>query len=211
MAGELALRGGGALKKAATKGALKKAAKKSALKKAAAKKGAAKKAPGKKAAAKKGAKHGGPHGDRKLNAMQARAFHHMQRSVALVSLLEQDSGGDLRVLLDEGLGAYEARAWERAEGLLRATEHIAMAGLYAARAEHRVAVEEPGSGEVEKEMDDVALRLENPRARRSSERIHAIAEELLTRAEAADDDLHVAWELVRAAAALCDGLNGTRE
>ena len=209
MAGELVVRGGGALKKAAKKGALKKAAKKGALKKAAAKKSAGKKAASKKAAGKKGVKQVGPGA---AGADQARAFHHLQRAVALLSLLEQDSGGDLRMLLDAGIGAYRREVWEEAAGLLRAAEHLGMAGLYAARADYRVAVKEPVSDDLEKKLDRVAAcidDLEDFAGEGIHGRLYAMAAELLKRAEAADHDFHLAWELVGAADGLCAGLNGT--
>ena len=80
------------------------------------------------------------------------AFHHMQRASVVISLMEKGTGEDLRDLLARGVKLYE-RASEgdaeerillRAIGLLRAAEHLALAGLYAAR--DQVSAEGGGSG-----------------------------------------------------------------
>jgi len=207
MAKELSVRGGGALKKAAKKTALKKSAKKSALKKAPGKK-AAKKVPGKKAAGKKAAKKVAM----KLVGSDARAFHHLQRASAVISLLEGESGGDLRMLLEVGVARYRDEE-DGAAGLLRAAEHLAMAGLYAARAMHRLDVREPAAGEVERLIDRVAVKVdeldESEEAVGFEARLPLMAGELLGRAEAAaDQDLHLAWELAMAADGICEGLEG---
>jgi hypothetical protein len=207
MAKELSVRGGGALKKAAKKTALKKSAKKSALKKAPGKK-AAKKVPGKKAAGKKAAKKVAM----KLVGRDARAFHHLQRASAVISLLEGESGGDLRMLLEVGVARYRDEE-DGAAGLLRAAEHLAMAGLYAARAMHRLDVREPAAGEVERLIDRVAVKVdeldESEEAVGFEARLPLMAGELLGRAEAAaDQDLHLAWELAMAADGICEGLEG---
>ena len=211
MAGELAKRGGAAV---AVRGgsALKKAAKKAPGKRAAGKK-AAKKAPGK-----KGAKHErGAAKKRKGdgNPEMHHAFHHLQRAAAVISLVETESGGDLRMLLEEGVAAYrragKAKGVLEAYGLLRAADHLAMAGLYAARASHRLDVTEPEADEVEGLLDRVAVRLDKlGGAARIGflGRVPALAAELLNRAEAADHDLHLAWELASAADALCRSLEG---
>ncbi|SFS13478.1 hypothetical protein SAMN05421771_2317 [Granulicella pectinivorans] len=207
MAKELSVRGGGALKKAAKKTALKKSAKKSALKKAPGKK-AAKKVPGKKSAGKKAAKKVAM----KLVGSDARAFHHLQRASAVISLLEGESGGDLRMLLEVGVARYRDEE-DGAAGLLRAAEHLAMAGLYAARAMHRLDVREPAAGEVERLIDRVAVKVdeldESEEAVGFEARLPLMAGELLGRAEAAaDQDLHLAWELAMAADGICEGLEG---
>ena len=69
----------------------------------------------------------------------------------MISLVEQDSGSDLRMLLLQGIEGYSlaSRAGARdvaadarsALGLLRAAEHLAMAGLYSAREKYHPAVE----------------------------------------------------------------------
>ena len=140
-------------------GLAKHAAKKHPAKKHAEKKHAAKKHPGKEAA-KKAAKHVGkkaakhvlegsavsrePAGDEQLTdpaSELSRAFHHLQRAGAVISLLEQESGGDLRLLLEHGIDLYRTAMRSQvtggrsrcAFGLLRAAEHLGMAGLYTAR------------------------------------------------------------------------------
>jgi hypothetical protein len=79
------------------------------------------------------------------------AFHHMQRAAVVMSLMEEGTGEDLRDLLERGVKLYrkavEDDAGEkiilRAIGVLRATEHLSMAGLYAAREKHRQQVATP--------------------------------------------------------------------
>jgi hypothetical protein len=211
MAKELSVRGGGALKKAAKKTALKKPANKSALKKAAgkkaAKKAAGKKAAGKKAAGKKAAKKVAM---KMAGAPDVRAFHHLQRASAVISLLEGESGGDLRMLLEVGVARYRDED-EGAAGMLRAAEHLAMAGLYAARAMHRLDVREPTVDEVERLIDRVGRKVDVLEGLEEAigfeGRLPLMAGELLGRAEAAvDQDLHLAWELAMAADGLCEGL-----
>ena len=67
------------------------------------------------------------------------AFHHMQRASAVISLMEKSTGEDLRDLLERGVKLY-CKALDdgggrkkvlRAIGVLRAAEHLSMAGLYA--------------------------------------------------------------------------------
>jgi hypothetical protein len=203
MANKLAVRGG--LKKAAKKTALKKSAKKvpgkKAAKKAPGKKAPGKKAPGKKAPGKKAATHAGD--------QRVQAFHHLQRAAAVISLLEGESGGDLRGLLEEGILLYgQSNAVVEALGMLRAAEHLAMAGLYAARVAHRLDVEEPSIEVVERLIDEVALELDGLEEMAEAEgmrsRLPLMAAELLGRAEAAiDSDLHLAWELAMAAEGIC--------
>lgn len=203
MAKALAVRGGGALKKAAKKSALKKAAGKKAAKKAPGKKAPGKKAPGKKAAKKVAMKH--------VGGADARAFHHLQRASAVISLLEGESGGDLRMLLEIGVARYRDEE-QGAAGLLRAAEHLSMAGLYAARAMHRLDVTEPSVNDVEKLIDRVGLKVDGleelDEAVGFEARLPLMAGELLGRAEAAvDQDLHLAWELAMAADGLCEALS----
>ena len=60
-----------------------------------------------------------------------------------MSLMEEGTGEDLRDLLERGVKLYRKAVEDDAEnkvvlqaiGVLRATEHLSMAGLYAARAE----------------------------------------------------------------------------
>src|SRR5271167_745794 len=79
------------------------------------------------------------------------AFHHMQRASVVMSLMEDGTGEDLRDLLERGVKLYR-KAMEdgaadvlifRAIGVLRATEHLSMAGLYAAREKHKQKVASP--------------------------------------------------------------------
>jgi hypothetical protein len=202
MAKELAVRGGGgALKKSAKKSALKKSSKKAPGKKSA-KKVPGKKAPGKKAPKKVAMKL--------VGGADVRAFHHLQRASAVISLLEGESGGDLRMLLEVGVVRYRDEV-DGAAGLLRAAEHLAMAGLYAARASHRLDVTEPSVVEVERLIDRVGRKvdgLEGLEEPGFEGRMPLMAGELLGRAEAAvDQDLHLAWELAMAADGICEGLS----
>ena len=47
----------------------------------------------------------------------AQAFHHLQRAVAVVSLLEQESGGDLKLLLENGITLYRKAAAKSGQGI----------------------------------------------------------------------------------------------
>ena len=211
----------GAGRQIAAKGpiAIKKSAKKAAKKAAkhAAKKHAAKKH------AKKAAKHTGHGESPKLSKRQAgdadlrKAFHHLQRASAVISLIESESGGDLKVLLHHGIERYrdassfgEAEPWRvpLALGLLRAAEHLAMAGLYAARGVHQLNVDQPTVGELDALGASIA-----DRAGRAEPggvyamRLQAMVYELLKRADGAGDDPHLAWELLMGA----DGISAALE
>lgn len=200
-------RAGGSVAKQAKKSALKKAPKKAAKKHAA--KQAGKPKGGTKLAGSK----------RELVAELTAAFHHMQRAAALVSLIEQESGSDLRVMLHRGVALYREASDGRTErvmpalGLLRATEHLAMAGLYSAREKQLLYVDVPEMAALEASMRGSAERLEKmPAVEGYAERVLSIALELLRRAEAADHDVHLAFELAMAAEGLClalgSGLDG---
>lgn len=198
MAKKLTVRDGGAFKKLAKKSALKKVAGKKSVKKV-----PGKKAPGKKAAKKVAVKRAG--------GADGRAFHHLQRASAVISLLEGESGGDLRMLLEIGVGRYREEE-DGAAGMLRAAEHLAMAGLYAARVSHRLDVSEPSIKELEGLIAKVGAkvdRLEEWGEAGMMGRMPLMAAELLGRAEAAaDQDHHLAWELAMAADGICEGLEG---
>jgi hypothetical protein len=207
MSAELAKRASAAIAKKSPS-ALKKVAKKAPGKKAPGKKSA--KAPGKKAPGKKEAKHSA-HRESVLPAHN-RAFHHLQRAAAVISLLESESGGDLRMLLEDGAARYR-RAQKHAEGiaqalgLLRAAEHLAMAGLYAARASHRLDVAAPSPDDLGRLLDQVGVRMDELNPTQIPGRLPDMALELLHRAEAASDqDLHLAWELAMAADGICASL-----
>ncbi len=211
----IAARGGSAIKKHAKKAA-KKHAKKAA--KHEAKKTAAKKH------AKKAAKHesGTGKSNKSIEASGdvaqelLKAFHHLQRASAVISLIEPESGGDLKVLLHHGIERYRAAAASNrpakghgrsALGLLRAAEHLAMAGLYAARGVHQLNIETPPADVLEEQSRSLGRRFSkvNP-AEAYGQRLHAMAVELLKRAEAAEDDPHLAWELVMGADGICFAL-----
>ena len=214
--------------------AAKKAAKKGA--KHAPEKHAAKKAPSKHAA-KKGAKHAAKkaaghdwaveeqrrrleeHRDEELDledAQIAHSFHHLHRAAAVISLLEHDSGGDLRLLLEHGMQLYRnATGVKRktgtvrsAFGLLRAAEHLGMAGLYSARSEYRVQVPPPPRSEVERQLRELGPRLDNLKSpeRENGRRLCNMARELLRRAEGAGHDPHLEYELTMAAEGICVAL-----
>ena len=186
---------------------MKKSAKKSALKKVAGKK-SAKKVPGKKAPGKKAAKKVAM---KQAGGADGLAFHHLQRASAVISLLEGESGGDLRMLLEVGVGRYREEE-DGAAGMLRAAEHLAMAGLYAARVSHRLDVSDPSIKELEGLIAKVGAkvdRLEEWGEAGMMGRMPLMAAELLGRAEAAaDQDHHLAWELAMAADGICEGLEG---
>lgn len=192
----------------------------------AAKKHPAKKHPGKKHA-EKGAKHAGKKGPKKAakhvsdeRALRAgdsessaltRAFHHLQRASAVISLLEHDSGGDLKWLLERGIEAYRAEAGGRgggALGLLRAAEHLGMAGLYMARGDYRVEVPLADTGEVERLLKDLGPRLERLKRveNKDGRRLEAAARELLRRAGEEAGDAHLKYEWAMAADGICVAL-----
>ena len=209
MANELARGAGRQIAKG--QNAIKKSAKKAAKKAA---KHAAKKHVAKKHA-KKAAKHTGHGASQDLargarsNSDLRRAFHHLQRASAVISLIEPESGGDLKVLLHHGVERYrDAAAFGVAEpwrvslalGLLRAAEHLAMAGLYAARGVHQLNVEEPTRDEEEKLGASIADRADNAEPGGAyALRLQAMVYELLKRADGAGDDPHLAWELLMGA------------
>lgn len=213
-----------AAKKAAKKGAKKGA--KHAIEKHAAKKHAIEKHAGKKAA-KEAAKKAAKKVPAKVSALRQdaneahqprgerlkRAYHHLQRAVAVISLVEPESGSDLRGLLKQGADLYR-RAAERgaqknlpaqALGLLAAAEHMGMAGLYSARVEFRIDVAEPPAGSTEESLRKLRGRLETlgRPSRDEAELLLGAAWELLRRADAAGDDPHMEWELSMAAEGLC--------
>ena len=213
--------------------AAKKAVEKHAAKKAAAKKGA-------KHAAKKGAKHAAKKeaksaardwdAEERQRRLEERrdaeldeddlqlthSFHHLQRAAAVISLLEHDSGGDLKMLLQHGMELYRNAAGTKrktgtvrsAFGLLRAAEHLGMAGLYSARSEYRVQVPPPPRREVEKQLRELGPRLDKLKSpeRENGRRLCNMARELLDRAQGAGHDPHLEYELTMAAEGICMAL-----
>src|SRR5665213_3033546 len=105
------VRSGGKALKGVGKSALKKAEKETGLKTAA--KHAAKKAPAK--AAKHAGKDKKKHGGKKGSALE-KAFHHLQRAATVISLVERESGSDLRILLQRGIARYEDAAKAERKG-----------------------------------------------------------------------------------------------
>jgi hypothetical protein len=207
-----------AAKKAAKKGA------KSAIEKKAAKKGAIEKHAGKKAAkeaAKKAAKKSAESKSQSSSFAEkpdasglSAAFHYLQRASAVVSLLEPDKGGDLRQVLMEATEVYRAASLNSAEksivtcavGLARASEHLAMAGLYVARLQYRVEVDAPVDGKARRILDKLGDRIDKLRSLRGerSQRLLGMLRELVRRVDAHDP--HFQFELAMAADGLCEAL-----
>jgi len=141
------------------------------------------------------------------------AFHHMQRASIVISLMEKDSGEDLRQLLERGVKLYRNALEDperkkhvlRAIGVLRAAEHLALAGLYAAREGHSQKVPPPGPRWLADFIDETDRRLEKMEARESVKGVDLFpaAAELLRRAEQTEHDVHIAFELALAADSLC--------
>jgi hypothetical protein len=171
--------------------------------------------------AKKAAKH---EAEKTANLMQMAgrreellaAFHHMQRASVVISLMEKGTGEDLRDLLERGVKLYEGAVKEeagdrkvlRAVGVLRAAEHLSLAGLYAARHKHRQKVASPAPRWLEEFIGETDRRLTKVERKERSKGpdLYPVSVELLRQAEDADDDPHLAGELAMAAEALCSAL-----
>jgi hypothetical protein len=207
----------GALVQREAKTAIKKHAKKAV--KHAAKKTAKKSAP--KKSAKKAAKQAAERfaGARVVYATDyglMTAFHHMQRASVVISLMEKGTGEDLRDLLERGVKLYR-KATEgedgnkfvlRAIGVLRAAEHLSLAGLYAARQKHKQKVASPSPEWLEKFVAEADRRLEKIEhgERGKGTDLFPVTVELLRQAEDSDHDAQLAYELAMAADALCFAL-----
>jgi len=194
------------------RGVVKKHAKKAAKH---AKKHAAKKHP------KKAAKHGEKMatGSRVVYAADPglmTAFHHMQRASVVMSLMEEGTGEVLRDLLKRGVKLYRKAVEDNAKnkfvlqaiGVLRATEHLSMAGLYAARAEHKQKATSPTPEWLAKvivETDHRLEQIEHEKRGKGSD-LFSVTAQLLRQAEDADLDAQLAFELAMAADALCFAL-----
>ena len=147
---------------------------------------------------------------------QMTAFHHMQRASVVMSLMEKGTGKDLRRLLERGVKLYrkamEEEAKEktvlRAIGVLRAVEHLSMAGLYAARRKHRQKVTSPTPEWLAKVVAETDRRLEQieHQERGKGTDLFPVTVTLLREAEDKDLDAHLAFELAMAANALCFAL-----
>jgi hypothetical protein len=144
------------------------------------------------------------------------AFHHMQRASVVMSLMEEGTGDDLRNLLKLGVKLYRKAVEDDAKnkfvlqaiGVLRATEHLSMAGLYAARAKHKQKVTSPTPEWLAKVTAESDRRLEQIEhlERGKGTDLFPVTVELVRRAEGSDHDAHLAFELAMAADALCFAL-----
>ena len=144
------------------------------------------------------------------------AFHHMQRASVVMSLMEEGTGEDLRDLLKQGVKLYRKAVEDDAKnkfvlqaiGVLRATEHLSMAGLYAARVKYKQKETSPTPEWLTKVVAEADHRLEQMerKERGKGPDLFPVTVELVRRAEGSDHDAHLAFELVMAADALCFAL-----
>ena len=144
------------------------------------------------------------------------AFHHMQRASVVMSLMDEGTGEDLRDLLKQGVKLYRKAVEDDAKnkfvlqaiGVLRAVEHLSMAGLYAARAKHKQKVTSPTPEWLAKVTAESDRRLEQIGhvERGKGTDLFPVTVELVRRAEGSDHDAHLAFELAMAADALCFAL-----
>jgi hypothetical protein len=144
------------------------------------------------------------------------AFHHMQRASVVMSLMDEGTGEDLRDLLKRGVKLYRKAVEDDAKnkfvlqaiGVLRAVEHLAMAGLYAARAKYKQKATSPTPEWLAKVVAETDHRLGQVEGKERSKRkdLFPVAMKLVRRAEGSDHDAHLAFELAMAADALCFAL-----
>lgn len=144
------------------------------------------------------------------------AFHHMQRASVVISLMKKGTGEDLHDLLKRGSKLYRKvveedageRVLLRAIGVLRAAEHLSLAGLYSAREKYRQKVVSPQPERLKQLIADTDKRLEmiEHEERGKGKDLFSVTVELLRQAEDVDRDVHLAFELVMAADALCFAL-----
>jgi type I site-specific restriction endonuclease len=144
------------------------------------------------------------------------AFHHMQRASVVMSLMEEDTGEDLRDLLKRGVKLYRKAVEDDAKnkfvlqaiGVLRATEHLSMAGLYAARSKHKQKATSPTPEWLAKVIAETDHRLDQieEEERGKGTDLFPVTVQLLREAEDADLDAQLAFELAMAADALCFAL-----
>jgi hypothetical protein len=144
------------------------------------------------------------------------AFHHMQRASVVMSLMEEGSGDELRNLLKRGVGLYRKAVVDDAKkkvvlqaiGVLRAAEHLSMAGLYATRAQHKQKVTTPTPEWLTKVVRETGSRLdrvERVETGRGKD-LFPVTVELLRQAGGSELDAQMAFELAMAADALCFAL-----
>jgi hypothetical protein len=144
------------------------------------------------------------------------AFHHMQRASVVMSLMEEGTGEDLRDLLKQGVKLYRKAVEDDAKnkfvlqaiGVLRATEHLSMAGLYVARVKYKQKETSPTPEWLTKVVAEADHRLEQMerKERGKGPDLFPVTVELVRRAEGSDHDAHLAFELAMAADALCFAL-----
>jgi hypothetical protein len=144
------------------------------------------------------------------------AFHHMQRASVVMSLMEKGKGKDLRKLLDRGVKLYRKAIAEGdkaqfvlcAIGVLRAAEHLSIAGLYLARRKHRQRVSSPTPEWLSRLMVETGHRLGELEGteRGKGNELYGVTEELLRQAQDPKIDAHLTFELAMAADALCFAL-----
>jgi len=144
------------------------------------------------------------------------AFHHMQRASVVMSLMEEGSGEDLRKLLKRGVNLYRqavvddsrSKAVLQAIGVLRAAEHLSMAGLYSARAKHKQKVITPTPEWLTKVVGETGNRLDRIQRveRGRGTDLFPVTVGLLRQAGDKVLDAQMAFELAMAADALCFAL-----
>jgi hypothetical protein len=144
------------------------------------------------------------------------AFHHMQRASVVMSLMEKGTGKELRGLLKRGVKLYRKAVEDdaknkfvlRAIGVLRATEHLSMAGLYAAREKHRQRVTAPTPEWLTKVVVETSRRLERIEHQEQGKgtNLFPVTVELVRQAQDPKLHAHLAFELAMAADALCFAL-----
>jgi hypothetical protein len=144
------------------------------------------------------------------------AFHHMQRASIVMSLMAKGSGKDLHELLERGVKLYHKAMEDEAKdrfvlcaiGVLRAAEHLSIAGLYVARRKHRQKVKSPTPAWLGKVMTETDHRLGEIEDREFGKGmdLYPVTVELLRQAKDPEIDAHLAFELAMAADALCFAL-----
>jgi hypothetical protein len=144
------------------------------------------------------------------------AFHHMQRASVVMSLMEEGTGEELRDLLKLGVKLYRKAVEDGAKnkvvlqaiGVLRASEHLSMAGLYAARAKHKQKVTTPTPEWLTKVVGETSHRMGRieREERGKGTDLFQVTVELLRQAGDRDHDAQLAFELAMAADALCFAL-----
>jgi hypothetical protein len=132
------------------------------------------------------------------------AFHHMQRASVVISLMEKG----VKLYRKATEGEAENKFVLRAIGVLRAAEHLSMAGLYEARKKHKQRVTSPSPEWLHKFIAEADHRLEKIEHAERGEGtdLFPVTVELLRQAEDSDHDAQLAYELAMAADALCFAL-----